>query len=126
MSGFADLAEKAQPSLGKYPAKATAGATWEFPAAGPDFYDADDEPVDFTGTTGTCVLVDTDGTQLATFDYEGRVGEVMVSLDEAVTATLASGPERRCRWSLTIRDTASGDTVQVWARSESPFIIRES
>lgn len=126
MTGFADLAEKAQPSMGKYPAKATAGASWEFPAAGPDFYDNNGDPIDFAGTTGVCVLVDADGTELATFAYEGRVGEVVVSLEEAVTATLASGPERRCRWSLTIRHTASGDTVQVWARTESPFIIRES
>ncbi|VXC43895.1 hypothetical protein [Nocardioides sp. AX2bis] len=124
MSGFADLPEKAQPCLGKYPAKATAGASWEFVAAGPDFYDADDEAVDFTDTTGVCVLVDADGNELATFDYEGRVGEVVVSLEESETATLGSGPERRCRWSLAISDGT--DTVQVWARAESPFIIRES
>lgn len=126
MPGFADLAEKAQPCLGKYPAKATAGATWEFVAAGPDFYDNDNQPVDLTGTTGVCTLVDADGTELAIFDYEGRVGEVAVSLEESLTGALAAGPERRCRWSLTMRDTASGDTVQVWARAESPFIIRES
>lgn len=122
MAGFADLVEWAQPFLGRNPESATEGATWRFELA--DLQDSEGDPVDLTGTTGVCRIVDeADGSEVIVLDYTGAAdGSMTLDADESDTADLAAGQRiRRCRWSLRISDGT--DVVQVWGQQDSPFHV---
>lgn len=122
MGVLADLVAQAQPALvgGGCTASATAGATWLW--EGEDVTDPAGDPVDLTGVTGLCEIVNSADTVVATLDFAGAVdGTFTIGLDEADTAALTVG---RYRWRFSLDD--GDDIVQVWGAAASRFNIVEA
>jgi hypothetical protein len=127
MGALSSLVPQAQPALigGGCEGSGTEGATWrvEF-----QWLDEDGTPsaVDFTGTTGTCVIYTAvGGTLVATLTFTGAAAGVFtLNLAAASTTGLAAGATdepRACVWSLAIDDGT--DIVQAWTPLNSPFYV---
>lgn len=124
MGVLSSLVSQAQPALfgNGVTAAGTAGATWLWQFV--DLNDTAGDPIDLTGVTGTCKIVDKDDhtTVITTLDFDGNSdGTFSVGKDEDATAPLTPGTY--CWW-LTLDDTT--DVIQVWGGSASKFSIREA
>jgi hypothetical protein len=122
VAGFTDLIPQAQPALadGGCFAEATAGATWEWTFSGA--VDSANNPVDFTGITGTCVVTDGAST-VVTLTVTGTVGGFTVSKAKASTTALNDGEDRRqCSWSLYFDDGT--ERLWVWNSDNSVLVIK--
>lgn len=119
MTTFTDLVPQAQPALRRAPAAGTAGATWRWRITLTDY---DGDSIDLTDLTASCVIVDNAGTVIVTPTVTLGDGELVIEVDEAITATLAPNrTTQHLRWALTVTDGT--DTVQFWATEGSPFVI---
>jgi hypothetical protein len=118
MSALTPLVPQAQPALRRVPAAATAGATWRWVVA---IADSSGNPVNLTGMTAVCKIIDSAGAEVASPTVTLGNGTFTVELDETLTAGLATGQATRCAWSLTVSDGT--DVVQFWGVDGSPFVI---
>lgn len=121
MGVLASLVSQAQPALfgNGVTAAGTAGATWLW-----EFYDVNDtdgDPIDLSGVTGLCEIVDTDDSVVVALDFDGNAdGTFSLGLDE-VDTVLTPG---KYRWRFSLDDAT--DVVQVWGGSPSKFNIEEA
>lgn len=125
MAGWSDLVRRAQPRLLNFRFWGTEGTDWGFHVG--QFKDIAGDPVDFTGAAFTCkVLTDVDGSTVATWTVTGDSnGYLTGTLADSSTAGTATGATRNqgrfCIWYCV--GTKSGEVVQFWGPSGSPFII---
>lgn len=93
------------------------------------FADDDDAPIDFTGVTGVCQILDyADHTLvLLDFDVAGTTdGWLTISKAAAAfPASLAGGGVggERYRWRLTLTKAATGESVGLWGPATSTVTV---
>lgn len=122
MSGFADLVKKANPALRRVNIARKEATDWEIEFV--NVVDDEGDPINLTGATGVCELVDTvGGTPFLTLTFTGAAdGSYTLTKDNADTVDLTDGTNpRRARWSLTV--TNAGVVVAFFEASSSLFTI---
>lgn len=126
MPGFTDLVETCQPYYCEVDARFTAGQTL---ARRFLFRDRLGEPVDFTGVTGVCQIVDYANFQTVilaldvTLSADGwvTVGKPAASFPSSLAGSGVEG--ERYRWRLTLTKESTGESCSMWGPAQSTVTV---